>query len=191
MSEVIANATVQFAALGPDAVSMREIAAASGVNHALIHRYFRSKEDLLRAVLAQAADRLTAVVHELPALRGEMALLFAAATALDREWRMLAHALLSGRAPDEIRGRSYPVARHLLRMLRAERDRRADIDPRVAVAAIQAFVAGWAVFEGHALAGVGLAPSLRARQQAAILLEAIVDRALDAPPRARRKRPRA
>jgi TetR/AcrR family transcriptional regulator len=60
-----------FVRRGTAGARMREIADAAGVNQALIHYYFRSKEGLARAVFARAARRLmpavlAAVGAELP-----------------------------------------------------------------------------------------------------------------------------
>lgn len=49
---LIESATALFAERGLDDVSVREIAAAAGVNHALVFRHFGTKAGLLRAVLA-------------------------------------------------------------------------------------------------------------------------------------------
>ena len=52
IAAVVAAAGQLFARRGPDAVSLREIAAAANVNLGLIHRHIGSKHDLLAAVLA-------------------------------------------------------------------------------------------------------------------------------------------
>ena len=41
---ILAAARDLFATHGVDGVSVRQIAAAAGVNHALVHRYFGTKE---------------------------------------------------------------------------------------------------------------------------------------------------
>ncbi len=48
---ILAAAEAQFAANGFDRVSMRGIAKAAGVDPALVHHYFSSKEDVLLASL--------------------------------------------------------------------------------------------------------------------------------------------
>lgn len=48
--------------LGFDAMTTRDIAERSGVNKALIHYHFGSKDDLLAAILDGYYDRLTSVV---------------------------------------------------------------------------------------------------------------------------------
>src|SRR4051812_18429016 len=61
MAAVLDAAMTLFAARGPASVSVRDIAAAAGVNHALVHRHFGSKQAVLRAVLERAAYELAAV----------------------------------------------------------------------------------------------------------------------------------
>ena len=49
---ILVAARELFAAHGVDGVSVRDIAAAAGVNHALVHRYFGAKGDMVDAILA-------------------------------------------------------------------------------------------------------------------------------------------
>ena len=49
---------------GPDGFSVREIAARAGVNHALVHRHFGTKADVLEQMLAADADAVVAAVIE-------------------------------------------------------------------------------------------------------------------------------
>jgi len=83
---LLASATCLFAERGPGAVSARAIARHAGVNYALIHRHFGTKEGLLEAVLAE----LSAGLDEDLALprHGDRA----AALLVDHEdlWRILA-----------------------------------------------------------------------------------------------------
>lgn len=50
-------ATELFAKKGPDAVTMRELAARLGVSPMTPYRYFRDKDEILAAVRARAFDR--------------------------------------------------------------------------------------------------------------------------------------
>lgn len=64
---VVAAATELFAERPPGAVTVRQIAERAQVNHALVHRYFGTKEDLMRAVLqfnAGAAEAVAAGAAE-------------------------------------------------------------------------------------------------------------------------------
>ncbi len=58
MEAVRQAATDLFAERGADAVTVREVADRAGVNHALIHRHFGTKEELLRVVLSEAVERM-------------------------------------------------------------------------------------------------------------------------------------
>jgi AcrR family transcriptional regulator len=53
---VLEAASELFAAKGPAATSIREVAARAGVNHGLVHRHFGSKHQLLAATLQHLAD---------------------------------------------------------------------------------------------------------------------------------------
>ena len=85
---------------GPDGFSVREIAARAGINHALVHRHFGTKADVLEQMLAADAEAVVAAVVEsgLPtsgeaggAVVAELLDLLA-----DRPsyWRTLVHAVL-------------------------------------------------------------------------------------------------
>jgi TetR/AcrR family transcriptional regulator, repressor for neighboring sulfatase len=56
VAAVLAAASELFAAKGPAATSIREVAARAGVNHGLLHRHFGSKRQLLAATLQHLAD---------------------------------------------------------------------------------------------------------------------------------------
>ncbi len=51
---LLAAARAQFSASGYDAVGVREVAGAAGVNAALVNRYFGSKLGLFRAAVAES-----------------------------------------------------------------------------------------------------------------------------------------
>ncbi len=50
-----------FAAHGVDGVSVRRIAARAGVNHALVHRYFGAKDEMVAAILVSEAEKLGSI----------------------------------------------------------------------------------------------------------------------------------
>jgi TetR/AcrR family transcriptional regulator, repressor for neighboring sulfatase len=52
-TEVIEAARTLVAERGPDGFSVRDVAARAEVNHALVHRHFGTKADVLEEVLAQ------------------------------------------------------------------------------------------------------------------------------------------
>jgi AcrR family transcriptional regulator len=61
MAAVLDAATALFAARSPASVSVRDIANAARVNHALVHRHFGSKKAVLErpaTSVASIADRI-------------------------------------------------------------------------------------------------------------------------------------
>ena len=62
--KILEAADELFGELGFDAATTREIAERSGVNKALIHYHFQSKEELLEAVLDRYYERLREVVEK-------------------------------------------------------------------------------------------------------------------------------
>lgn len=48
---------------GPDALSLRAVAAAAGVNHRALYRHFADKNELILALAAQGFDRLAASIQ--------------------------------------------------------------------------------------------------------------------------------
>lgn len=97
-----------FAAHGPSAVSLRDIAREAGVNHGLIHHYIGSKDDLLRLVVEQSTTRaleelgdVTDPVEAIAALRRM--------SEDDTFSRLLTWALLQGFDPGAFHGRSAAI----------------------------------------------------------------------------------
>lgn len=96
---ILAAARELFAERGVDGVSVREIAAKAGVNHALVHRYFGAKDEMVGAILLAEGERMSAMGRPEADDR----------TALEALRAVLAHALGEGRTS-------------LLLLLRAEID---------------------------------------------------------------------
>ena len=61
---VLTATSALVAERGPDGFSVREIAARAGVNHALVHRHFGTKADVLEQMLAADAEAVVAAVVE-------------------------------------------------------------------------------------------------------------------------------
>ena len=148
--KLVAAATALFGARGPDAVSLREVAAAAGVNYGLIHQYVGTKDDLLELTLRHvsavnaeqfAADSVDEVLQRLVRRPGE----------ISDYVRMLCWALLQGREPGKLLGRSPALTQ--LEELVGEPD---EADQRVAIVATVALGFGWQLIGEMLAAGIGL-----------------------------------
>ena len=99
-SAVLTATSALVAERGPDGFSVREIAARAGVNHALVHRHFGTKADVLEQMLAADAEAVVAAVVEsgLPtsgqAGGDVVAELLDLLAARPSYWRTLVHAVL-------------------------------------------------------------------------------------------------
>lgn len=60
--QIIALAAEAFSELGYSAASLRDIGQRAGVTAASLYHHFENKEDLLRAIVVDGADRLTATL---------------------------------------------------------------------------------------------------------------------------------
>jgi AcrR family transcriptional regulator len=172
-AHILARAADVFAHKLPDAVGLRELAAAAGVSHALLTHYFQSYENLVRAVidtrLAALRDQAFARLASATFTAGSGALTEAPMLDVlldlleDRALvRLLLWALLSGRTDLGI-----GQAAHLGRIVDAMHARleraglpiaRARLE--LAVSAAVALVLGWSVAAGALDRALGRAESL-------------------------------
>jgi AcrR family transcriptional regulator len=144
MEAVLDAAADLFAAQGPNATSIREVAARTGVNHGLVYRHFGTKEDLVGAVLDHVSDRFNQEMAAGSARTDE---------AVERQWRVLARAILDG----------YPVGRlqhkfpFVTRLVDEARSRmRDDTAARLAAGHVVALELGWRLFEPFLRSATGL-----------------------------------
>src|SRR5262245_29363759 len=94
MAAVLDAAMTLFAARGPAAVSVRDIAAAAGVNHALVHRHFGTKQEVLQAVLERTVQEIAAATSEIADSRISLQQRFKVVAEHGDYWRVLARASL-------------------------------------------------------------------------------------------------
>lgn len=119
---LVSAATQLFAARGPAAVGVREIAREAGVNHGLVHRHFGSKQGLLRAVMTRLADEQNSGLGDAADERlvGLLSRAWTNANDAGLHWRILARSILDGEDPGELQ-ESFPVVNRLLEAARRER----------------------------------------------------------------------
>lgn len=138
---------------GVSAVSVRDVAAAAGVNHGLVHRHFGSKDGLVRAALARSAERVHADARPGLSARSFAVLLenpllpvVVARTSLDGPRDLLK---LAAPPPARLAELVAPMRRLLAAV-------GLDVDPHVVNALGTAALLGWFVFRPLFEKGYGL-----------------------------------
>lgn len=141
---VLDVAVERFAARGPNRVSIREIAEAAQVNHALVHRHFKTKQALLRAVMARLTPSAGKQITEETTWDDAVRLVFATDTAHATYARMLAWLLLEADVDTALLD-DFPVIDTLVE-LAARRSSEGDDEARLQVAAVELLALGWQLF---------------------------------------------
>lgn len=149
-----------FAESGPAEISVRDVAARAGVSHALVHRYFGSKDELIAAALGRAAQQISDAMQ--PVESAEQLI----GNLLDL---LLTEPTIPLMAVRELVGRSrigedypFPLASPRLVRLIAEghaldKEPSPDaFDPRVIVASLTALTLGWTALEESLSTAAGL-----------------------------------
>ncbi len=165
MAAVLDAATKLFATRGPASVSVRDIAAAARVNHALVHRHFGAKHDVLRAVLERAVEEIAVATNEIADSRASLRERFKFVAEHEDYWRVLARAILDNENPRTLQ-RDFPNVRRMIELLQAEQQQPhaqqqhalplGPVDARIVVGAISALSMGWLLFEPFLLIATGL-----------------------------------
>lgn len=98
---MLAAANELVAEQGPAGFSVRDIAARAGINHALVHRHFGTKADVLEQVLVAESDQVVAAIRKSGLPTSGVADAEVVAELLDllaerqSYWRTLVHAVLA------------------------------------------------------------------------------------------------
>jgi AcrR family transcriptional regulator len=158
---ILAAARDLFAQRGVDGVTVREIAAAAGVNHALVHRYFGTKTDMVAEILLNEARILGELARPEADTEASLAAFREALAYLLTEGRtsllLMTRAELDGLVPERLlEGSSL---RPLALLARWFDDRGGDTpgtDARVLAMVLGAAVMGLATVAPMLSAGVGL-----------------------------------
>ena len=172
---ILAVARDLFAGRGVDSVSVREIAAAAGVNHALVHRYFGTKRDIVAEILEDEARAMSAMarpeadtVTSLAALREVFSY---ALTGGRTSLLLMLRAEIDGLAPERLLdGATLRPLDMLASWLEQQGPGTGETDPRVVAMVLGAALMGLASLQPMLTAGVGLEG-----EDAAALLQRCVD----------------
>jgi AcrR family transcriptional regulator len=157
---ILAAARELFAARGVAGVSVRDIAARAGVNHALVHRYFGAKDDMVAAILRAEAETMSSGLgpgaeapESLEALRS---ILDRALTDGRTSLLLMLRAELDGLAPERLRDDAVlrPIAA-LSGWLEANQAGGAGLEPRALAMLLAAAVLGFAGAQPLLSAGAG------------------------------------
>jgi AcrR family transcriptional regulator len=147
MAAVQAAAVTLLAERGPREVTVRNVAELAGVNHALIHRHFGTKDALIRTVVAEQSRELG---DRAAALSGaDAAGLLRLLQDHAAYWRVLARIVLD--EPTMLADLELPAAAATLGLITGGGT--ADEETRVRAAVAASTTLGWLVFGPH-LAGV-------------------------------------
>lgn len=147
VSEALLEAAAALAsARGSGHVTVREIAARAGVNQALVHRYFGSKQNLMRAAIRRAQERLAGRIEEVPDVVEGAAAIVRASLAERELIATLTRASLDGMFADIPAG-NPPMAVLLERFRREAPGRGGEgrHDVRAVLACLSAATVGYAV----------------------------------------------
>lgn len=164
---VLAAATALFAEKGPAATSLREVAAAAGVNHGLIHRHFGSKRRLVRAVHDHLAEGLAAAESFREATLDSALAAFHNLEGHRTYWIVLTRAMLDGEL-DDVLASGLPGARRMVDTLRTALPDDAPVGADELVAMAFSFSLGWLLMRDFIQMATGAGDDLPERWFAAM-----------------------
>jgi TetR/AcrR family transcriptional regulator, repressor for neighboring sulfatase len=164
-SRILDSAQQLFAKRGPAAVSIRQVAEQAGVSHALVHKYFGSKDDLINAVVYRADAQRSAAAEGSPSLKDVYRELLPQVMSERDHSMMLVRSAMSGveyvPLADRIKttGALIELARRTAASDAAPAPPPLDIDPRVLIGAITSMILGWSAIEDWLWHITGLDPA--------------------------------
>jgi len=167
MSSILDAASELFAERGAGQVSVRDVAERAGVSHALVHRYFGNKDDLIAAAFDRSMEQVRDSISDAETAGDFVDSVMTLFLEQPLIARMMLRNLLEGWrvAPAE---QHFPVVQRGLQLLAAEHasgepPSAEPFDPRLVVAALAAMTLGWAASENRLVQSAGLADEDRAR----------------------------
>lgn len=155
---ILAAAEELFSERGVAAVSIRDIAERADVNHGLVHRHFKSKENLRREVQDRLAKKVRDRIGEPSELEDAVTKGLQAIQDQESFVRVMARTFLDGQFDGDVQS-EFPFIKKLVDLARKAQKQGslpADIDPRIYVAGGLAQVFGLMVFSDYILPGTGL-----------------------------------
>jgi AcrR family transcriptional regulator len=168
-SALVEAAWERCAALGPDGTSVRQVAADAGCNHALVARYFGSKDGLVEAVADRLRRRVDAAVEAATSGDADPVEALLAVARSDRP----AVQLLVRSALGDLGAATCPATPHAWRVLAgsgapAITGEREQLRHRLCVYGAASLLLGWLTYDRFVVAATGLGRLSGHRLDAAI-----------------------
>lgn len=149
MTAVSQAAVELLAESGPRDFTIRKVAERAGVNHALVHRHFGTKEDLISSVIEQQSQAIGEAAAALD--RNDVAGVLEVLRRHPAYWRVLARTVLD--APEMLSRRRLPAAALVLGRMapdqEAPEDKASAARGRENAAVAGSLTLGWLVFGAH------------------------------------------
>lgn len=150
MAAVLAAAAELLAESGPGDISVRGIAERAGVNHALAHRHFGTKDEIVRQALRAQADAVAAdLADHLRDREPDVADMMTVFAKHPAYWRALAHVALHD--PELAEQGAAPTSELFIDLLR----RTGDETAQVGAAVTASLMLGWLAFGDFVVAATG------------------------------------
>lgn len=147
MAAVESAAADLLAEAGPESFTIRDVARRAGVNHALVHRHFGSKAELLRLVLVNQSETIASRASGLSVHDSAEALRMLAEYPV--YWRALARILLDS---PELFDTAAPSTDAFLNLISGGEP---TADDRVSAVVAGSLALGWLVFGTQLAEAVG------------------------------------
>lgn len=154
---LLASARELFAERGIDGASVRQVASAARVNHALVFRHFGSKQQLVRAVLERLLDDLLGELRASGLDPSALAGIGEGVAGRAQLWKLLTRAVLDGEV-EFLSGRTFPELEGALATVtraQAEGRARSDVEPRLLLSIVLAGALGWELLDAILVDTVG------------------------------------
>lgn len=167
---ILDAAWVRMARSGPAGTSLRDVASDAGCSHALVARYFGSKDGLVDAVANCVAERVSNAVNGVQSSASDPLL---GLLSVAREHRSGVQ-LIVRCALGDLQPSGFPACLHAEWVLTATRERastggtRAGRRVRLCAYAASSLLLGWITFEGFLVAATRLGRVAASRRDAAI-----------------------
>jgi AcrR family transcriptional regulator len=142
----------------PNEITVRQIAKIAGINHALIHRHFGTKDNVIMEVHERMALKMDSAISHIDRLDGNAGLLFRTSEQNRSRRILLTRAMIAGVDP-HLMQHQFPVMRRLVDLVKkkkSETENPTKYDAEILASFFSAMVMGWFLYEPFFLAATNL-----------------------------------